>query len=88
MNQFIIAQAEVEYLRPLFFPNDVKVYLKVTDLGTKSFAFYYAVTFLKNGIEKIAATGKTTQVMYDVKQQKTIEIPSNILEQWKQFEGI
>jgi acyl-CoA thioesterase FadM len=53
-----------------------------------TFAFYYEVTFLKNGIEKIAATGKTTQVMYDVKQQKTIEIPSNILEQWKQFEGI
>jgi acyl-CoA thioester hydrolase len=88
LNQFIIAQAEVEYLRPLFFPNDIKVYLKVADIGTKSFAFYYVITFLKNGVEKIAATGKTTQVMYDVKQQKTIEIPTDILEQWRKFEEI
>lgn len=88
LNQFIIAQAEVEYLRPLFFPNDIKVYLKVADIGTKSFAFYYAITFIKNDIEKIAATGKTVQVMYDVKQHKTVSIPLEILEQWKKFEEI
>jgi acyl-CoA thioesterase FadM len=44
------------------------------------------ITFLKNGVEKIAATGKTTQVMYDVKQQKTIEIPTDLIIQWTRFE--
>lgn len=85
-DQYIIASIKVDYLRPLFYPGDIKVYLRTSDIGDKSFSFYYAITFERNGIEKIAATGQSTQVMYNLKSQKTIPIPERIIEQWKGFE--
>jgi acyl-CoA thioesterase FadM len=40
--------------------------LRIGDIGDKSFVFHYAITFEKNGIEKLAATGQSTQVFYDI----------------------
>lgn len=87
-DQYIIASIKVDYLRPVFYPGDIKVYLRTSDIGDKSFSFYYAITFERNGIEKIAATGQSTQVMYDLKTQKTILIPERIINQWEKFENI
>lgn len=85
-DQYIIASTKVDYLRPIFYPGDIKVYLRIGDIGDKSFVFHYAITFEKNGIEKLAATGQSTQVFYDVRNQKTIPIPERIIAQWKAFE--
>lgn len=85
-DQFIIANVKVDYLRPLFYPGDIKVYLRTTNVGEKSFEFHYAITFERNGIEKLAATGQTTQVFYDLKNQRTIPIPERIVQQWEAFE--
>ncbi len=85
-DQYIIASIKVDYLRPIFYPGDIKVYLRIGDIGDKSFVFHYAITFEKNGTEKLAATGQSTQVFYDVRNQKTIPIPERIIKQWKAFE--
>ena len=85
-DQYIIASVKVDYLRPIFYPEDIKVYLRTTNVGEKSFEFHYAITFERNGIEKLAATGQTTQVFYDLKNQKTIPIPERIVHQWQAFE--
>lgn len=85
-DQFLIASAKIDYLRPLFYPGDIKVYLRISDIGEKSFSFYYAITYLKNGIEKLAALGQTTQVMFDLKNQKTIPIAARLTEQWGNYE--
>lgn len=85
-DQYIIASAKIDYLRPIFYPGDIKIYLRTSDIGEKSFNFYYAITFERNGIEKIAAIGQTTQVFYDLKNQKTIPIPDRIVQQWEAFE--
>ena len=85
-DQYIIASIKVDYLRPIFYPGDIKVYLRIGDIGDKSFVFHYAITFEKNGIEKLAATGQSTQVFYDVRNQKTIPIPERVIKQWKAFE--
>ncbi|MCE2962008.1 MAG: acyl-CoA thioesterase [Chitinophagales bacterium] len=85
-DQYIIASVKVDYLRPIFYPGDIKVYLRTTNVGEKSFEFHYAITFERNGIEKLAATGQTTQVFYDLKNQKTIPIPERIVKQWQAFE--
>jgi acyl-CoA thioester hydrolase len=85
-DQYIIASIKVDYLRPIFYPGDIKVYLRIGDIGDKSFVFHYAITFEKNGIEKLAATGQSTQVFYDIRNQKTIPIPERIMKQWKAFE--
>ncbi len=85
-DQYIIASIKVDYLRPIFYPGDIKVFLRIGDIGDKSFVFHYAITFEKNGIEKLAATGQSTQVFYDIRNQKTIPIPERIMKQWKAFE--
>lgn len=86
-DQYIIANIQIDYLRPIFYPGDIQVYLRVTDVGIKSFVFCYAITFFKNGVEKIAATGQSTQVMYDLNLQKSISIPERLIAQWKSFEN-
>lgn len=85
-DQYIIASIKVDYLRPIFYPGDIKVYLRISDIGEKSFNFHYAITYEKNGIEKLAATGQSTQVMYDLRSQKTIAIPERLIAQWKKHE--
>ncbi|MCU0327823.1 MAG: acyl-CoA thioesterase [Chitinophagales bacterium] len=85
-DQFIIAQASIDYLRPIFFPDLIKVYLKVAEIGEKSFEFHYILTVMRQEVEKIAAKAKTKQVMYDVREAKTVPIPSHILEAWKKLE--
>ena len=85
-DQYIIAFVKVDYLRPIYYPGDIKVYLRTSDIGDKSFNFYYAITFEKNDIEKIAATGQSTQVFYDLKNLKTISLPNRIVKQWGDFE--
>ncbi len=85
-DQYIIASMHVDYLRPIHYPGDIKIYLRTTDLGEKSFVFHYAISFEKNGMEKLAATGYSTQVMYDLASQKTISIPESIRSQWQVFE--
>ena len=85
-DQYIIASTKVDYLRPIFYPGDIKVYLRISDIGEKSFVFNYAITFEKNNLEKLAATGQSTQVFYDLKNQKTILIPERIVQQWRTYE--
>lgn len=87
-DQYIIASIKVDYLRPIFYPGDIKVYLRTTDVGEKSFVFHYAITFQRNSVEKLAATGQSTQVFYDLRNQKTIPIPETIKNQWKEFEKL
>lgn len=86
-DQYIIASMKVDYLRPLHYPGDIKVYLRTSDIGEKSFQFHYAITYERNGLEKIAATGESTQVMYDLSTRKTIPIPERLIQQWEHFEN-
>jgi len=61
--------------------------LRVSEVGFKSFVFHYAIITKKNGIEKIAAIGKSTQVMYHLATQRTIPIPKRLIAQWQNFEN-
>ena len=86
-DQYIIASVHIDYLRPIFYPGDIEVYLRVSEVGFKSFVFHYAIITKKNGIEKIAAVGKSTQVMYHLATQRTIPIPKRLIAQWQNFEN-
>lgn len=85
-DQYLIASIKVDYLRPIHYPGDIKIYLRTSDIGDKSFSFYYAITFEKNGVEKLAALGQSTQVMFDLKANKTIPIPERLIAQWRDYE--
>lgn len=85
-DKFIIANINIDYLRPIFFPNKTFVYLRISRMSEKTFDFEYLVTTEKNGIEKLASKSKSTQVMYDLDAQKSIAIPQHIREKFLAFE--
>jgi len=58
---FIVARAEVDFLAPVFVHDQGEIWIRVSEIGRKSFRFAYEL--LANG--KLAARAETVQVMYD-----------------------
>ncbi len=58
---FVIARAEVEYIKPIFI-GTVDVNARVSHIGNTSFTLEYEIT---NGSGELFARGKTVQVMID-----------------------
>lgn len=83
---FILASAHIDYIKPLVFPNEAFVYVRVSKFGNKSFEMNYLVTGFENGIEKLSATGNTTLVMFDYKTNQTIVLPESLKETIKNYE--
>jgi acyl-CoA thioester hydrolase len=69
----IIAQAACEYKVPLVFGDTMRVCLRTSRLGTKSFDFEYLLIREHDGA--ISALGSSVQVAYDYDQQASIPIP-------------
>jgi acyl-CoA thioester hydrolase len=88
VDQFIIASIKIDYLRPVFFPDPTFCYLRIRNIGTKSFDFEYIVTSVKNGVEKITTKGSSTQVMYDLASHQTISVPERLIEKINHFEKL
>lgn len=58
---FVLARAEIDYLVPLFVHSDAEVWIRVSEIGRKSFRFAYE---LRAG-GALAVRAETVQVMYD-----------------------
>ena len=83
---FILASAHIDYLKPMVFPNPAFVYLRISKFGNKSFEMRYLVTSMVDGTEEVSASGHTTLVMYDYKENKTVLIPERLKEKIRNFE--
>jgi hypothetical protein len=69
------------YKLPIAFDDSVKVYIRVSRLGSKSFDFNYLITRQQGEADiEIAALSSSVMVAYDYEQEKTIAIP----EQWRE----
>jgi len=78
-NGIILARATVDFKVPLELSDeDVLIYIKCSRIGTKSFDLSYSILRTKDKLE--VATGLTTLVCFNYKQNKTIEVP----EAWKE----
>lgn len=88
MDGAILANAHVEYLRPLVFPNPTYIYVRTSKMGTKSFELQYMITSFVDGKEEITTTGFTTMVMFDYKTNKTTLIPDYLRERIVNFETV
>jgi acyl-CoA thioester hydrolase len=58
---FVLARAEIDFLAPLFVQDQAEVWIRVTEIGRKSFRFAYEL----HTRDRIAARAETVQVMYD-----------------------
>ena len=84
----ILANAHVDYIRPVVFPNPTTVYVRTSKLGNKSFEVHYLITSVVNGVEELTTTGHSTMVMFDYKTNKSVTIPEHLRERLNNYEII
>ncbi|PWH18840.1 MAG: acyl-CoA thioesterase [Anaerolineae bacterium] len=82
----ILAEIRVTYKAPIHFGQAVRVGVRVTRLGNKSFEMAYRVEDVETMAE--LATASTIQVAYDYRQQKSIPIPDTWRRAISAFEGL
>lgn len=80
----VIANLEIDYVRPIGLDDDVVVAVRVPRVGEKSFTFEYEV---QAGGE-VAATGETTVVAYDRRESSSIPVPEDWRTAIESFEGL
>jgi len=83
---FILADAQVTYLKPILYGTDVKVGVRFARLGTKSMTMEYRIEDSKTG--DVFATARTIQVAYDYRTKTAIPIPDNWRKNIIEFEGL
>ena len=83
----ILANAHVDYLRPVVFPNDTYVYVRTSKLGNKSFEVSYIITSIVKGEEQLTTTGSTTMVLFDYQTNKSVPMPGYLRERLSNYEG-
>jgi len=75
----ILAKAEIDFIIPVHFKDEIFVYTRCSRLGNKSFDLEYRIVRMFKSQEQLMADGITVMVAYDYDAKKSIEIP----EEWK-----
>ena len=76
----ILARAEINFVVPVLFRDEVLIMTRCSRLGNKSFDMEYRMVKTENGNEVLLADGKTMMVAFDYQ----INQSSPILDLWKQ----
>ncbi|MTI22581.1 acyl-CoA thioesterase [Fulvivirga sp. RKSG066] len=86
-HMFLIANISCDYKRELKLTDSKPtVWVRTSRFGGKSFDLEYAIASEKNGEQILHAIGKSTQVMFDLKERKSIEIPAWLKTEIKAYE--
>lgn len=87
-NMFLIGNVQVNFLKEMtLYCVKPRISVRVKRLGIKSFVLEYIISSQNlNGEQIIHAAGETTQVMFDMKNRTTIEIPDWLRQQFQQYE--
>jgi acyl-CoA thioester hydrolase len=75
----ILAEARMTFKAPILWGHPIRVGVRVSRLGNKSFDLTYTIEDTQNSVEH--ARGSTVQVAYDYHSAKTIPIPDD----WRQI---
>ncbi len=71
---FILAEVRVKFLAPAFMSELIELWMRVSDVGRKSFRFEYHLR--ANEDERMICEAESVQVMYDYRAGKTTPVPS------------
>ncbi|MFD3165805.1 acyl-CoA thioesterase [Herpetosiphon sp. NSE202] len=80
---FILGEATVRYLIPVFFGDQLQGSVEVSRIGNKSFTMLYT---LKRGNE-IVTQGSTELIWFDFKTQRSVPIPDSFRQQVANYQG-
>lgn len=82
----ILANAHVDYYRPIVYPVPTFVYVRISKMGTKSFEISYLITCDVVGKEEVMTTGYTTLVVYDYSTKLSVAVPDHIRQRISLYE--
>lgn len=80
----ILAEASCAYKSPAKFEETLTIQTRILELGRSSFVMDYRI--IEQKTSRLVATGKTTGVFFDYKNQKSVSIPVEIREKIEKFE--
>jgi acyl-CoA thioester hydrolase len=83
----ILAKAEINFIIPIYFRDEISIQTRCSRLGTKSFDLEYRIVRMQHDQEQLMADGITVMVAYDYLEKKSIEIPAEWKEAILKFEG-
>ncbi len=86
-NGVIVARAEINYILPIHFRDEITIHTSCARLGNKSFDLQYRAFRNRNGEEQLVADCITVMVAYNYNERKTIEIPKDWKLAIERFEG-
>lgn len=82
----ILANVNMNYVRPLLYKESAFIYARVSKIGTKSFEMHYVITVEKEGTKELVAHGSSVQVMFDYKKNCSTLVPDNVRTKLNTFE--
>ena len=84
----MIGRAEIQYLRPIEFVNEIYAYVRTSKIGNSSFDVEYVLTVQQPEGEVICTTGKTECIFYDFAERRPVAIPEVQREKMIAFEAL
>ena len=82
---YILARAECDFRSPVTLDDDLFCHIRVAALGRSSFVFEYLLRDRSTG--RVAAEGRTVQVMYDYATRKSQPLDPGVKAAIAEFEG-
>jgi acyl-CoA thioester hydrolase len=88
-NTFVIAEARIAYRSPVLFGEPLMAGVRFAWVGGSSFAFEYRIRAEKSAVgeARLVADGETLQVMFDLKRNRVMRVPPDLIALFDEFEG-
>lgn len=82
---FLLGEASCRFLSTVSLDDVVRVHVRASKVGTKSFDFEYLLTLADDGSP--VATARTTQVSFDFAQGRSMAVPVEFRDKLEEIEG-
>jgi acyl-CoA thioester hydrolase len=83
----ILAKADINFIKPIHFGEEIKVFTRCSRLGSKSFDLQYQIISYKDGDEILMSDCTTVMVAFDYVNNKSIVLPDEWKQVIKKYEG-
>ena len=70
----LVARNEVDYLKPIYFEDEITIETFFEDMGKKSLTLGYKLTKVQNGEIQVCAEGRSILVCFDFKLNSSVEV--------------
>jgi acyl-CoA thioester hydrolase len=81
-----LVKSTLNFKSPVYFDDIINIYVKITQLGNKSYTANYAIERAATG--EVAFTAENIYVSYSVALKSSVTIPDYVREKITSFEGL